>query len=114
MDRFLEFALLAAKEALDQAGWQPAQRSATGANGHHHRLRSQLCRCHHRGGTTTDARGPRQFSSLTVPSFLANIAAGNVSIQQPDDLISLSVTCWPNSPAVERGRKEFFASRAEC
>lgn len=81
MDRFIEFALVAAKEALDQVGWQPiseAQRErtatiiASGVGGFG--AIAEAVR-------TTDARGPRRLSPFTAPSFLANMAAGNVSIQ---------------------------------
>lgn len=81
MDRFIEFALVAAKEALDQAGWQPtseaqSERTATiiasGVGGFG--AIAEAVR-------TTDARGPRRLSPFTAPSFLANMAAGNVSIQ---------------------------------
>lgn len=81
MDRFIEFALVAAAQALQQAGWQPTdaydqERTATiiasGVGGF---------------GTvadavrTTDARGPRRLSPFTAPAFLANMAAGQVSIR---------------------------------
>ncbi|WP_338544547.1 beta-ketoacyl-ACP synthase II [Pseudomonas benzopyrenica] len=81
MDCFIEFALVAAKEALDQAGWQPIsevqrERTATiiasGVGGFG--AIAEAVR-------TTDARGPRRLSPFTAPSFLANMAAGNVSIQ---------------------------------
>ena len=81
MDRFIEFALVAAQEALGQAGWQPtteAQRErtatiiASGVGGFG--AIAEAVR-------TTDARGPRRLSPFTAPSFLANMAAGNVSIQ---------------------------------
>lgn len=81
MDRFIEFALIAAHEALEQAGWQPAteeqqQRSATiiasGVGGFG--AMAEAVR-------TTDSRGPRRLSPFTAPSFLANMAAGHVSIR---------------------------------
>lgn len=80
MDRFIEFALVAAKEALTQANWFPqeeAQRDrtatviATGIGGF-----SEITNA----VRTTDSRGPRKLSPFTVPSFLANLAAGHVSI----------------------------------
>lgn len=80
MDRFIEFALVAAQEALAQAGWNPCteeqqQRSATiiasGVGGFG--AIAEAVR-------TTDARGPRRLSPFTAPSFLANMAAGHVSI----------------------------------
>lgn len=81
MDRFIEFALVAAQEALAQAGWHPTeelqqQRTATiiasGVGGFG--AIADAVR-------TTDARGPRRLSPFTAPSFLANMAAGHVSIQ---------------------------------
>jgi len=81
MDRFILFALAAAKQAIDQAGWvahseQDKERTATiigsGIGGF---------------GTiadavrTTDTRGPRRLSPFTIPAFLVNLAAGHVSIQ---------------------------------
>lgn len=81
MDRFIEFALVAAKEALAQANWQPADEGA--------RQRTATLIASGVGGfdaiteavRTTDQRGPRRLSPFTVPSFLANMAAGHVSIQ---------------------------------
>ena len=81
MDRFIEFALAAAQEALAQAAWQPAdeqqrQRTATiiasGVGGFG--AIAEAVR-------TTDERGPRRLSPFTAPSFLANMAAGHVSIR---------------------------------
>lgn len=80
MDRFIEFALVAAHEALTRAGWKPAneiqqQRTATiiasGVGGFG--AIADAVR-------TTDARGPRRLSPFTAPSFLANMAAGHISI----------------------------------
>ena len=80
MDRFIEFALVAAQEALAQAVWSPTeeeqqQRTATiiasGVGGFG--AITEAVR-------TTDARGPRRLSPFTAPSFLANMAAGHVSI----------------------------------
>ncbi|HDU3744177.1 beta-ketoacyl-ACP synthase II [Klebsiella pneumoniae] len=80
MDRFIEFALVAAREALAQAGWSPASKAeqertatviATGIGGF-----SEIANAVH----TTDERGPRRLSPFTIPSFLANLAAGHVSI----------------------------------
>lgn len=81
VDLFTLFALAAADEALTQAKWQPSSAAeqeatatiiATGIGGlptitHAHAvLREQ---------------GPRRLSPFTVPAFLANLAAGNVSIK---------------------------------
>lgn len=81
MDRFSLFALTAAQEALNQAGWQPDTDSA--------RERTATIVGSGVGGfgaivdavRTTDGRGPRRLSPFTVPSFLANMAAGHISIR---------------------------------
>ncbi|GLS85483.1 3-oxoacyl-[acyl-carrier-protein] synthase 2 [Cypionkella aquatica] len=81
MDRFILFAMAAADEALAQAGWTPStdqQRErtatiiATGIGGFH-AIEDAV--------RTIDQRGPRRLSPFTVPSFLANLAAGQVSIR---------------------------------
>ncbi|MBV4551671.1 beta-ketoacyl-ACP synthase II [Pseudomonas sp. SWRI102] len=81
MDRFIEFALVAAHEALEQAGWHPVdaidqERTATiissGVGGF--ATIAEAVR-------TTDSRGPRRLSPFTAPAFLANMAAGQVSIR---------------------------------
>lgn len=80
MDRFIEFALVAAHEALAQARWFPQKQEqkdrtatviATGIGGF-----SEIASA----VRTTDNRGPRRLSPFTIPSFLANLAAGHVSI----------------------------------
>ncbi|MCE5977582.1 beta-ketoacyl-ACP synthase II [Pseudomonas sp. JR33AA] len=81
MDRFIEFALVAADEALQQAGWHPEHQTE--------RARTATIIASGVGGfgaiaeavRTTDARGPRKLSPFTAPSFLANMAAGHVSIR---------------------------------
>ena len=81
MDRFIEFALAASDEAVAQAGWNPASESekertatiiATGIGGFP--AIADAVRI-------TDERGVRRLSPFTVPSFLANLAAGWVSIR---------------------------------
>ncbi|MDN7903677.1 beta-ketoacyl-ACP synthase II [Burkholderia diffusa] len=81
MDRFSLFALGAAQEALRQSGWQPETESA--------RQRTATIVASGVGGfgaiaeavRITDERGPRRLSPFTVPSFLANMAAGHISIR---------------------------------
>jgi 3-oxoacyl-[acyl-carrier-protein] synthase II len=81
MDRFSLFALAAAREALEQAGWRPETDSG--------RERTATIVASAVGGfgaivdavRTLDARGPRRLSPFTVPSFLANMAAGQISIR---------------------------------
>ncbi|WP_233888516.1 beta-ketoacyl-ACP synthase II [Paraburkholderia flagellata] len=81
MDRFSLFALTAAQEALNQSGWHPETESA--------RQRTATIVASGVGGfgaivdavRITDDRGPRRLSPFTVPSFLANMAAGHISIR---------------------------------
>jgi len=81
MDRFILFALLAAAEAIAQAQWTPQDATA--------RERTATIIASGIGGfpaiteavRTTDQRGVRRLSPFTIPSFLANLAAGQVSIR---------------------------------
>lgn len=81
MDRFIAFAIAAANEAIAQAGWAPQDETA--------RTRTATIIATGIGGfpaiaeavRTTDEKGVRRLSPFTVPAFLANLAAGWVSIQ---------------------------------
>ena len=81
IDLFTLYALAAAQEALAQAGWAPeteAERRATatiiatGIGGFPAITQAK---------ETLDSRGPKRISPFVVPSFLANMAAGNLSIR---------------------------------
>lgn len=81
VDRFIIFALAAAEEALAQANWMPATNDD--------RLRTATIIASGIGGfpaiteavRTVDQRGVRRLSPFTIPSFLVNLAAGQVSIR---------------------------------
>ncbi|OWV87600.1 beta-ketoacyl-[acyl-carrier-protein] synthase II [Rhizobium sp. R635] len=81
VDRFILFALAAADEALAQARWKPVSEED--------RLRTATIIASGIGGfpAITDAvrivdqKGPRRLSPFTIPSFLVNLAAGQVSIR---------------------------------
>jgi 3-oxoacyl-[acyl-carrier-protein] synthase II len=81
MDRFIQFALAAAAEALGQAGWQPQDDAA--------RARAGCIIATGIGGfpaiaeatRTVEKAGPRRLSPFVIPSFLGNLAAGHVSIR---------------------------------
>jgi len=78
---FTMYALLAAQEALEQAGWFPSREEdqaatstiiATGIGGFPTITQAK---------ETYDSRGYKRISPFVVPAFLANLAAGNVSIK---------------------------------
>ncbi len=80
-DRFIHFAMGAVQEALANAGWAPQtdrekERTgtiiATGVGG----FPAMTA-----GTRLVDEKGPRRASPFLVPSFLANLAAGQVSIR---------------------------------
>nr|WP_224741144.1 beta-ketoacyl-ACP synthase II [Bradyrhizobium sp. 2S1]MCK7667505.1 beta-ketoacyl-ACP synthase II [Bradyrhizobium sp. 2S1] len=81
MDRFILFALLAAAEAVAQAGWMPAEARA--------QERSATVIASGIGGfpaiaeavRTAERSGLRRLSPFTIPSFLANLAAGHITIR---------------------------------
>lgn len=81
IDRFILFALAAADEALAQARWKPISEED--------RLRTATIIASGIGGfpaitdavRTVDHKGPRRLSPFTIPSFLVNLAAGQVSIR---------------------------------
>jgi 3-oxoacyl-[acyl-carrier-protein] synthase II len=81
MDRFILFAMAAAEEAILQAGWQPTDASAL--------ERTATIIASGVGGfpaiadavRTAETRGVRRLSPFTIPSFLVNLAAGQVSIR---------------------------------
>ncbi|MGK9167938.1 beta-ketoacyl-ACP synthase II [Inquilinus limosus] len=81
MDRFIQFAMAAADEAVAQAGWRPTtpreqERTATiiasGVGGFPYIVETVR---------TVDQKGVRRLSPFTVPAFLVNLAAGQVSIR---------------------------------
>ena len=81
MDRFIAFAIAAADEAIAQAKWAPLDEEgkartatvvATGIGGFPAIVEAVR---------TADARGLRRLSPFTVPAFLANLAAGWISIK---------------------------------
>lgn len=81
IDRFTLYALTAAKEALAQANWYPETEQdcistgtiiGSGIGGLPFMTKAQ---------TILFESGARKISPFTVPGFLANLAAGNVSIK---------------------------------
>jgi 3-oxoacyl-[acyl-carrier-protein] synthase II len=81
VDRFIQFAIAAADEAILQADWHPQTEAE--------RRRTATVIASGVGGfpaiteaiRTVDTRGARRLSPFTIPSFLVNLAAGQVSIR---------------------------------
>jgi len=81
MDRFIQFAIVAADEALAHAKWYPHTETQ--------RERTAIVIGSGVGGfpameeatRITDHQGPKRLSPFTIPSILANLAAGQVSIR---------------------------------
>ncbi len=81
IDLFTLYALAAAEQALNQANWFPSERAeqmatatiiGTGIGGFPTITAAQK---------TLETRGVKRLSPFTAPAFLANLAAGNLSIR---------------------------------
>ena len=81
MDGFIVFALAAAAQAVEDAGWRPddeAERERTGVIiGSGIGGLSGITE----GALTLEARGPRRLSPFFIPANLINLASGHVSIR---------------------------------
>ncbi|WP_415158005.1 beta-ketoacyl-ACP synthase II [Maritalea sp.] len=115
MDLFIQYGIVAANEALAQAGWAPQtdaekERSATiiatGVGGFPAMTAATR---------TIDARGPRRLSPFVVPSFLANLAAGHISIlHQLKGPIGTPVTaCAASAQAIGDGMRMLLTGEAD-
>ena len=81
IDRFILYAIAAARQAIDDAGWTPADEESlertgvmigSGIGG----LDSIAA-----GAILVEQRGPRRLSPFFIPSALINLASGHVSIR---------------------------------
>lgn len=81
IDRFIQFALIAAEEAINQAGWHPQSESesertatiiASGIGGF-----PAIAQAVRKG----EQEGVDRLSPFTIPSFLVNLAAGQVALK---------------------------------
>jgi 3-oxoacyl-[acyl-carrier-protein] synthase II len=115
MDLFIRYGLVAAQEALDQAGWHPdneQDRAATatiigtGVGGSP--VMAQAVE-------TIIEKGPRRLSPFTVPAFLANLAAGWISIRHGfKGPIGAPVTaCAASAQAIGDGMRLILTGEAE-
>jgi 3-oxoacyl-[acyl-carrier-protein] synthase II len=102
VDRFIQYAIAAADEALEAAGWHPQNEEqrrrtgtmiASGVGGFPAMIDGQDVLTEH---------GPRRISPFLIPSFLVNLAAGQISIRHGlKGLIGAPVTaCAAGAQAV--------------
>ena len=104
MDRFTQFALIAAQQAMDDSGLD--------------REREDLSRCgvicsSGIGGFETlcesydvlREKGPRRVSPLFIPKIINNIAAGNIAIhyQAQNACVAVSTACATGTTAIGEG-----------
>lgn len=81
IDRFIQFALIASDEAINQAGWKPqnelqCERTATiiaSGIGGFPAIANAVRK--------TEQEGVERLSPFTIPSFLVNLAAGQVALK---------------------------------
>lgn len=115
MDLFIQYGLVAAQEALQQAGWFPDNEDdraatatiiGTGVGG-------SPVMAH--AVETIIEKGPRRLSPFTVPSFLANLAAGWISIRYGfKGPIGAPVTaCAASAQAIGDGMRLIMTGEAE-
>ncbi len=80
-DPFIHYALVAAQEAIEDAGWTPQEESAlertsviigSGVGGFHTTIH---------GTQTLDAQGPRRISPFIIPAMLINLSSGQIGIK---------------------------------
>jgi 3-oxoacyl-[acyl-carrier-protein] synthase II len=81
IDRFIVYALAAAQQAVEEAGWTPSDEESlertgvmigSGIGG-----LETICE----GAVTVHERGPRRLSPFFIPAALINLASGQVSIK---------------------------------
>ncbi|MEC6999539.1 beta-ketoacyl synthase N-terminal-like domain-containing protein [Brucella abortus] len=80
VDPFIVYAVGAADQALDDAGWR---RKMMRIRSHRrsYRFGHRRHRRHCRGGLHAARRGPRRISPFFIPGRLINLASGHVSIK---------------------------------
>ncbi len=115
MDLFIQYGLVAAAEAIAQSGWEPkteADQQATatiigsGVGGSPVMAKAALL---------VAEKGPRRLSPFTVPSFLANLASGWISIRYGfKGPIGAPVTaCAASAQAIGDGMRLILTGEAE-
>ena len=115
MDLFILYALAATDEALAQAGWAPTDAPALS--------RTATIIATGVGGVpaitaavnTIATRGPRRLSPFVVPSFLPNLAAGQVSIRHgfTGPLGAPTTACAASAQAIGDGMRMILTGEVD-
>lgn len=115
MDRFIQYGIVAAQEAIAQSGWAPATEAeqqatatviASGIGGSPLLVETAYA---------IERKGARRLSPFTVPAFLANLAAGWISIRHGfKGPIGTPVTaCAASAQAIGDGMRMIMTGEAE-
>ncbi len=115
MDLFIQYAVGAASEALDQAGWHPTSAEDQAATATVIGSGVGGSPVMARAVETIQVKGARRLSPFTVPSFLANLAAGWLSILHGfRGPIGTPVTaCAASAQAIGDGMRLIMTGEAE-
>lgn len=81
MDRFIQFAIAAADEAIAQSGWAPATEEEKARTGTIIASGIGDFPAIIDAARIVETQGTKRLSPFTIPSFLVNLAAGHVSIR---------------------------------
>lgn len=81
MDPFIVYALAAAQQAVEDAGWKPSDEESMERTGVMIGSGIGGLQTIANGTRTVDERGPRRLSPFFIPASLINLASGHVSIR---------------------------------
>lgn len=81
IDRFILYAIAAARQAVEDAGWKPSDEEALERTGVMIGSGIGGLEAIANGALLVEQRGPRRLSPFFIPSALINLASGHVSIR---------------------------------
>lgn len=81
IDRFILYAIAAARQAIDDSGWTPSDEESLERTGVMIGSGIGGLEAIANGALLMEARGPRRLSPFFIPSALINLASGHVSIR---------------------------------
>lgn len=115
LDRYAQFALIAAAEAVGSSGLQPAAQDPSrvavvvgSGIGGLNELEQQAARLRE--------KGPSKVSAFTIPKLMVNAAAGNISIEYGirGNSVSMSSACATGNHAIGEAFEMIRHSRADA